>query len=113
MKLGTDLEPLKRYAADRVAPFETPGDPLADWYLSARRQISNIRFVFSDEERGPAELLPRRHLENNVLGDEFTESSFIIEPVGHVALLEPRLVVRHVEDIVAQATGKPAPPRER
>lgn len=113
MKLGTDLEPLKRYAADLVAPFETPGDPLADWYLSARRQIPNIRFVFSDEEAGPAELLLRRHLENNVLGDEFTESSFMIEPVGHAALLEPRLVLRHVEDIIAQATGEPAPTRER
>ena len=30
MKLGTDLEPLRRYAADLVRPFEQPGDPLAD-----------------------------------------------------------------------------------
>src|SRR5439155_546296 len=28
IKLGNDLEPLRRYAADLVRPFEQPGDPL-------------------------------------------------------------------------------------
>src|SRR5262249_49520534 len=32
IKLGNDLEPLRRYASDLVRPFEQAGDPLAGWY---------------------------------------------------------------------------------
>ena len=50
-----------------------------------------------------------RHLENNVLGDEFDESSFVIEPVHHLELLEPELLLRQIESLVAETTGRPAP----
>lgn len=101
-KFGSDLEPLKRFAADIVAPFESPGDPLAAWYRAAKEKVPCVRFVFSDEEAGPAEALLARHLERNVLGDTFTESSYVIEPVHHVALLEPDLVARHIESVLVQ-----------
>jgi pimeloyl-ACP methyl ester carboxylesterase len=99
MKLGTELEPLRRYAADLVMPFESPGDPLADWYRSAKQRVPHVRLVFSNEESAAAEALLARHLESNVLGDDFTESSFAIERVHHLALLELGLVTRHVEGI--------------
>src|SRR5439155_25703303 len=99
IKLGNDLEPLRRYAADLVRPFEQPGDPLADWYRSAKRRVSQVRLVFSNEEAAAAEALLARHLESNVLGDDFTENSFTIERVHHLALLDPALVSRHVEDV--------------
>ncbi len=111
MKLGSDVEPLKRYAADLVAPFEQPGDPLADWYRAARRQIPHVRLVFSNEEAAPAEGLLSRHLESNVLGDEFTESSFVIEPVHHLALLDPPLLMRHLESLVEEVRKSGARPR--
>lgn len=99
IKLGADLEPLRRYAADLVRPFEEPGDPLADWYRSAKQRVQNVRLVFSNEEAAAAEALLARHLESNVLGDDFTESSFAIERVHHLALLEIGLVTRHVEEV--------------
>jgi len=98
-KLGSDLEPLKYYAADLVAPFKQPGDPLAEWYRSARARIPCIRFVFSTAEAAAAEALLARHLEHNVLGDEFTEKSFITEPVHHVELTDSALILRHVESM--------------
>jgi pimeloyl-ACP methyl ester carboxylesterase len=101
IKLGLDLVPLKRYAAEMVAPFEKGGDPLADWFRSAKRQIPRVRLVFSNEEAAPAEALLARHLESNVLGDDFSEDSFRIEPVHHLALLEPDLVTRHIEELLA------------
>ncbi|HTO92704.1 MAG TPA: alpha/beta fold hydrolase [Candidatus Sulfotelmatobacter sp.] len=103
MKLGSSLEPLQRYAADLVAPFEQPGDPLADWYRSARRRIPHVRFVFSNEEAAEAEALLARHLETNVLGDDFTEDSFVLEPVHHIALLDPELISRHIEAVLKQS----------
>lgn len=60
-----------------------------------------MRLVFSNEEAAPAEALLARHLESNVLGDDFTEDSFVIEPVHHLELLAPDLISRHVESILA------------
>jgi pimeloyl-ACP methyl ester carboxylesterase len=99
IKLGNELEPLRRYASDLVRPFEEPGDPLADWYRSAKRRVQHVRLVFSNEESAAAEDLLARHLESNVLGDDFIENSFAIERVHHLALLELGLVTRHVKDV--------------
>ena len=57
--------------------------------------------VFSNEEAGPAEAMLVRHLEDNVLGDDFTEDSFVIERVHHLGLLDPELISRHVEALIA------------
>ncbi len=100
IKFGQDLEPLRRYAADLVRPFEQPGDPLADWYRSACAKIPRVRLVFSNEEAVAAEALLARHLETNVLGDAFTEESFAIERVHHLALLDPQLIARHVGEML-------------
>jgi serine/threonine protein kinase len=105
MKLGNELEPLRRYAADLVRPFEEPGDPLAEWYCSAKRRVPNVRLVFSNEESAAAEALLARHLDSNVLGDDFTESSFAIERVHHLALLDLALVSRHVEEVFGAMRG--------
>lgn len=102
-KFGSDLEPLRRYASDIVAPFEVPGDPLADWYRAAKKKIPQVRIVLSNEEAPAGEALLARHLEHNVLGDDFTEDSFVIEPVHHMGLLEPGLLARHVDDLIARA----------
>jgi pimeloyl-ACP methyl ester carboxylesterase len=99
MKLGSELEPLRRYAADLVRPFEEPGDPLAEWYCSAKQRVRHVRLVFSNEESAAAEALLARHLDSNVLGDDFTENTFAIERVHHLALLDLALVSKHVEDV--------------
>ena len=99
IKLGNDLEPLRRYAADLVAPFERVGDPLADWYRSAKQKVPHVRLVFSNEEAAAAETLLARHLESNVLGDDFSEDSFTIERVHHLALLDFALITRLVEEV--------------
>src|SRR5439155_17088249 len=104
IKLGNDLEPLRRYAADLVRPFEQPGDPLADWYPSAKRRVPQVRLVFSNEEAAAAEALLARHLESNVLGDDFTENSFTIERVHHLALLDLALVSRRLDPLAATGT---------
>src|SRR5262249_56332082 len=56
IKLGNDLEPLRRYAADLVAPFQSGGDPLADWYRSPKKRVPHVRLVLSHEEAAAAVL---------------------------------------------------------
>ena len=105
IKLGNDLEPLRRYAADLVNPFQQGGDPLADWYRSAKKRVPHVRLVFSNEEAAAAEALLARHLESNVLGDDFSEDSFTIERVHHLALLDFALITRQVEDVFGSIHG--------
>jgi hypothetical protein len=96
IRLGANLEPLKRYAREIMEPFQKPGDPLADWYRSARQRVPVVRLVFGNEEAAAAEALLARHLDDNVLGDDFTSESFVIEPVHHLTLLEPERIQRHI-----------------
>ena len=98
--LGSDVEPLRRYAADILQPFEQPGEPLAEWYRTARQRIPRVRLVFSNEEAAAAEALLARHLESNVLGDDFTEDSFVFERIHHLGLLDPGLIARHVDEMI-------------
>ncbi|MGH7742364.1 MAG: serine/threonine protein kinase, partial [Candidatus Eiseniibacteriota bacterium] len=101
IRLGSNLEPLKRYASEIMAPFEQSGDPLAEWYRVVRRRIPCVRLVFGSAEAAAAEGLLARHLETNVLGDEFDEETFVIEPVHHLTLLEPTRIARHIEEVFA------------
>jgi serine/threonine protein kinase len=96
IRLGVNLETLKRYAREIMEPFQKPGDPLADWYRAARKRIPVVRLVFGAEESGSAEGLLARHLDDNVLGDDFDSDSFVIEPVHHLTLLEPERIQRHI-----------------
>jgi len=96
IRLGVNLEPLKRYAREVMEPFQKPGDPLADWYRAARQRIPVVRMVFGAEESAAAEELLARHLDHNVLGDDFSADSFVIEPVHHLTLLEPERIQRHI-----------------
>ena len=101
LRFGSNPEPLRRYAADIVAPFEQPGDPLAGWYRAARRRIPGVRLVFTPAEAEAAEALLGRHLEHNVLGDEFIEDSILIEPLHLLDLLDASVITRHVEGVLA------------
>ena len=105
-KFAADLEPLRRYSAELIAPFENGGDPLPGWYRLATEKIPSVRFVFSNEEAAPAEAILSRHLEQNVLGDRFTEESYVTEPVRHGQLPDPSIANRYVESVVAELMGK-------
>ena len=69
--------------------------------MPRRRRVPRVRLVFSNEEAAAAEALLARHLESNVLGNDFTADSFVFERVHHLALLDPELMSRHVEQMIA------------
>ena len=106
MKFAADLEPLKRYSAELIAPFVGGGDPMPGWYRMATERIPSVRFVFSDAEAAQAEEVLARHLEQNVLGDQFTENSYVTEPIPHGRLPEPALANRYIESVVAELVAK-------
>lgn len=108
-KFGSDIEPLKRYSAELIAPFEAGGDPLPGWYRTATERIPSVRFVFSDGEAAPAEAVLKRHLEQDVLGERFTEDSYVTEPISHGRLTESVIANRYIESVIAELTAKRSP----
>ena len=104
-KFGTDMGPLQLFAADLIAPFEAGGDPFPEWYRAAMQRIPSVRFVFSDVEAAPAEAVLARHLDQNVLGDRYSERSYITERLAHGQLTEPKLAIPYIESVLAELTG--------
>jgi hypothetical protein len=47
-----------------------------------------------------------RHLEQNVLGDRYSEGSYVVEKLAHGQLTETKLAIRYIESVVAELTGK-------
>ena len=101
LKLGSELEPLRRYAIDVAAPFEGLGDPFPGWFRMARARVPRVRVVLSNEEAGAGEVMLARHLESNVLGDGFEEDSFVMERGHHFIVIEPSVLLRHLEGVIA------------
>jgi len=101
LKLGSELEPLRRYAIDLVAPFEEGGDPFPGWYRTARARVPRVRIVLTNAEAAAGEVMLARHLESNVLGDGFEEDSFVIERGHHFVVIEPPVLLRHLEAVIA------------
>ncbi|MGA9751657.1 MAG: serine/threonine-protein kinase [Acidobacteriota bacterium] len=104
-KLGADPSVIKRHAADQIAPFKVPGDPLADWFRGAAERIPHVRLVFGSNVAAAAEALLTRHIEHNVLGPRFSERSLVIEPVHHFNLADRDILMRYVREAV-EAIGK-------
>jgi len=44
-----------------------------------------------------------RHLEHNVLGDRFTEATRVLEPVHHLKLADPDILIRYVGEALESA----------
>ena len=108
-KLGGDPTVIKRHAADQMAPFEAPGDPLADWFRIAAERIPFVRLVFGSNVAAAAEALLTRHLEHNVLGPRFSERTLVIEQVHHFNLADRSLLLRYVREAVESVAGSEAP----
>ncbi|HEX5030295.1 MAG TPA: protein kinase [Candidatus Eisenbacteria bacterium] len=106
LKFGADVEPLKRCSMDLIAPFENGGDPFPEWYRAATQRFQSVRFVFSDAEAAAAEAVLARHLDQNVLGDRYSEKTYVTEKLAHGQLTEPRIAIPHIESVVADLMGK-------
>jgi hypothetical protein len=106
-KLGTDVEGVKRYGADVAAPFESRGEsPFVAWYRAAVERVRHVRCVFSNGESMVLDKILSQHLDDNVLGDLYSEETIVHEHTRHMDLMDPTLVLRHVTEIVEAARAR-------
>jgi len=101
LKFGSDLSALKRYSSGVVEPFETDEEPLANWYRAVMDRVPHVRCVFAQPEVTAAEELLARHLQDNVLGDGFSEETYVLEDFHHMQLANPDVILRYLDEVVA------------
>jgi hypothetical protein len=103
---GDDLRPIQRFANEIVTQWRAEGpDLLIRWYRQATEAGRLVRCVFEDNEvyRARARALQLRNLDEGVLGEGYRPGSIVVEPVArHFDLLEPSLVMRHLDALVAE-----------
>lgn len=108
---GADFGPIQRFAHDVVTAWRDEGpDLLVRWFRQAGEAGRLVRCVFEDADvyRSRARALQLRHLDEGVLGAGYRPGSIVVEPVaGHFDLLDPALVTRHLDAMVADLRATP------
>ena len=103
---GDDFRPIQRFAQDIVTPWQVEGpDVLIRWYRQATEAGRLVRCVFEDGEvyRSRVRALQLRNLDEGVFGEGYRPGSLTVEPVAnHFDLLDPPLVRRHLDVMVAE-----------
>ena len=105
-KFQADVAPLRRFAADIIAPFEARDDAFISIFKSAGAHSRVVRCVFEDRPiyNRVVETLRLRNLDEGVLGERYREDSLVIEPgTDHFELAAPEHWRRHLDEIVETA----------
>lgn len=96
LKFGTDVETIKRYGRDIVEPFERRGeDQFIEWYRRLVARVPVVRFVMTEEDFPVLDRILARHLDENVLGDDYREDTIVREDTSHVGLSDADYIIRH------------------
>jgi serine/threonine protein kinase len=102
-KFGVNIEPIIRYSADILHPFETnESEQFIQWYRTVVKRIPIVRFVFSTDEFLALDRILGRHLEGNVLGKDYSEKTILREEMSHMQLKEPNIMLRHTLEVLKQ-----------
>lgn len=106
-KLSSDLSALVRQCQDISEPFFAvqPGEPspFVQWFRQASERTSKVRCIFADDKQKRAMIAGVRmqHLENDCLGDGFTDDAFAFIPESHhLDLMRPEVFRRHMDDFI-------------
>jgi len=94
-RFGGGIEAVKRYSADIVNPFKA--DNYAQFpqrYKAVKSKIPFVRFVFTKFEFSALDRVLGSHLEDNVLGDDYSEKSIIRVEISHFQLERPEALLK-------------------
>ncbi len=104
-KFQGTVAPLHRFSADIVRPFESAGaSPFVTWLRVAGERGPRVRCVLEDTDmvNRPLRELRLRNLDEGIFGPHYREDSIVTEiGTDHFDLVGTALVLRHVEEVVA------------
>ncbi len=102
-RFGENADPLGLLGKGIIEPFKkNDWKQFAFWYRTAMERIPHVRFVVDRDDFDRLDEILARHLESNVLGDNFREDSIAREDISHVELASIELLLRHTKEMIAR-----------
>ena len=105
-KFRYDVAPLRRFASDLVA--SRPPGAFFEYFRGASARVSQIRCVFAMDEADDRDYALRRHLEEDALGENFSEEMFVDARAHHIDMRNASVVVPLLDELV-ERVGRSAP----
>ncbi len=106
-KFGIETEPFRKYAADILEPFKDRNwTQFPNWYKHCIKNIPHVRFIVDTGGYNTLDELMQKHLENNILGDSFDESTMVRVSESHMDLVTTKDVVRYTHDFMELINSK-------
>ena len=100
-KFKDQTEPLRQYAADILKPFMNDSwAQFPKWYKSCVKKIPYVRFIIDTGGYSTLDGIMRRHLEQNILGDNFHENTIVRDTSSHMELVKTEIVCKHTLDFM-------------
>lgn len=100
-KFKDQTEPLRQYAADILKPFMNDSwAQFPKWYKSCVKKIPYVRFIIDTGGYSTLDGIMRRHLEENILGDNFHENTIVRDTSSHMELVKTEIVCKHTLDFM-------------
>ncbi len=100
-KFSDQTKPFSQYAYDILKPFKDGNWELfPKWYQNCMKKIPHVRFITDTGGYNTLDTLMLKHLENNILGDDFSEDSIMKVPDSHMDLVKPEKIVAQTIDFM-------------
>jgi len=100
-KFGDQTEPFRKYAADILEPFKDGGwEQFPIWYKGCLKKVDHVRFIVDTGGYDTLDQLMQCHLEDNVLGDGFNESTIVRVSESHMDLVTTEDVLRYTHEFM-------------
>jgi pimeloyl-ACP methyl ester carboxylesterase len=114
VKCRDNIEGLRDFAREVVAPFRAAGDsPFIGWYRSASEAVRCLRCVFSETPVYNRRILEiqLQNLDTGCLGTRYSEDSVRIERgTTHLDLYHAERVGRYLKEMVQELSGRAGEP---
>jgi len=106
-KFEDQTEPLKQHAADIMEPFLNDSwEQFPKWYKSCLKKVPHVRFIIDSGTHDTLDDLMRLHIKDNILGNDFHESTIVRTPNSHVELIKTENVFKHTMDFMKLVNEK-------
>ncbi len=102
-KFGIETEPFRKFAADIYEPFKDGNwEKFPFWYKNCQKKVDHVRYIVDTGGYSTLDSLMQKHLEDNILGDDFNESTMVRVSESHMDLVTTENVLKYTHEFFKQ-----------
>jgi hypothetical protein len=106
-KFGTHTDALSRYSDDIISPFKDGSlTQFPKWYKCCTKRVPHVRFIFDTDGFDGLDRLMQKHLEDNIVGDDFDEDTIVRIPFSHMELGQPENIYKYTLEFMEYINSK-------